>query len=193
MYIAVSCAGVAETRDGGTTWRSANKGIVNDYLPDAEVEWGHDPHFVTLCPAAPQHIWQQNHSGVFYSDDGAQRWRKVSKNEVAVHFGFPIAAHDTDGKTAWVVPLKSDNARVSVDGGMFVGRTTDGGESWQTFRHGLPQEHCYDVVFRHALDQRGGHLCMGTTTGNVYASSDGGESWHCVGHNFPPVHSVRFA
>ena len=73
-----STAGVLETRDGGKSWRSANKGMLNDYLPDPQAEWGHDPHFVTLCPAQPDHVWQQNHSGVFYSDDGAANWRKVS-------------------------------------------------------------------------------------------------------------------
>ncbi|GDX81726.1 hypothetical protein LBMAG42_35370 [Deltaproteobacteria bacterium] len=193
MYIAVSCAGVAETHDGGQTWSPCNRGMTNDYLPDPNVEWGHDPHFVTLCAGAPDHLWQQNHSGVFYSDDGAKSWRKVSNKDVAVDFGFPIAAHDTDGKTAWVVPAGGDSSRMSVEGGIFVARTTDGGESWQTFRKGLPQEHAYDIVYRHALDQRAGRVCLGTTTGNVYISEDAGESWTCVGNNFPPVHSVRFA
>ncbi len=193
MYVAVSCAGVAETRDGGRTWASCNKGMTNDYLPNAEVEWGHDPHFVTLCPGAPDHLWQQNHSGIFYSDNGAKTWRKVSRDDVGVHFGFPIATDDSDGRTAWVVPAGGDSARMSIGGGMFVARTRDGGETWQAFRKGLPQEHSYDIVYRHALDQRGGRLCLGTTTGNVYVSEDAGESWQCVGNNFPPVHSVRFS
>ncbi|HVJ16406.1 MAG TPA: hypothetical protein VM686_13285, partial [Polyangiaceae bacterium] len=65
MLVAVSTAGVLETRDGGRTWHGKNRGMLNDYLPDPAAEWGHDPHFVTLCPAQPEHVWQQNHSGVF--------------------------------------------------------------------------------------------------------------------------------
>ncbi len=193
ILIAVSCAGVLETRDGGKSWAGRNRGMLNDYLPDPEAEWGHDPHFVTLCPGEPDRLWQQNHSGVFTSDDGARTWRRVSRPEVAVHFGFPIAADDRDGRTAWVVPAKADDERMTVGGGLFVARTTDGGASWQTFREGLPQEHCYDVVYRHALDARGDRVCFGSTTGNVYVSEDRGESWRCVGNNLPPVHSVRFA
>jgi len=167
LYVAVSSAGVVETRDGGNTWTSATKGMLNDYLPNPEVEWGHDPHFVTLCPAQPDRLWQQNHCGVFTSEDGAGSWKRVSQPDVAVHFGFPIAADAKDGRTAWVVPLRSDQERMTIGGGLFVARTSDGGASWQTFRKGLPQEHCYDVIYRHALDASGDQLCFGTTTGNV--------------------------
>lgn len=193
MWVAVSSAGVIETRDGGKTWRAANKGMLNDYLPSPEAEWGHDPHFVTQCAAEPDRLWQQNHCGVFTSEDGAATWRRVSKPDVAVHFGFPIAADERDGKTAWVVPAIGDDRRMAVDAGLFVGRTQDGGATWEALREGLPQSNAYDVVYRHAFDARDGRLCFGSTTGNVYVSEDRGESWRCVGHNFPPVHSVRFA
>ncbi len=193
VYVAVSCAGVLETRDGGRSWAGRNRGMLNDYLPDPAAEWGHDPHFVTLCPGQPDRLWQQNHTGVFTSADGAASWSRVSQESVAVHFGFPIAADDQDGQTAWVVPLRSDQERMTIGGGMFVARTRDGGASWQTFTDGLPQEHCYDVVYRHALDARGDRVCFGSTTGNVYVSEDRGETWSAVGHHLPPVHSVRFA
>jgi photosystem II stability/assembly factor-like uncharacterized protein len=189
----VSCAGVLESRDGGASWAGRNRGMQNDYLPNPEADWGHDPHFVTMCPGAPDRLWQQNHTGVFTSDDGAATWRRVSQPEVAVHFGFPVAADDADGDTAWLVPAKGDDERMSVDGGLFVARTRDGGASWEALREGLPQEHAYDVVYRHALDASGDRVCFGSTTGNVYVSEDRGDSWRCVGHNLPPVHSVRFA
>ncbi|HZO15704.1 MAG TPA: hypothetical protein VFB62_20670 [Polyangiaceae bacterium] len=193
IFVGVSCAGVLETRDGGRTWQGRNRGMLNDYLPNPEAEWGHDPHFVTQCSGNPDRLWQQNHSGVFTSEDGARTWKRVSQADVAVHFGFPIAADERDGLTAWVVPAKGDDQRMSVDGGLFVARTRDGGASWETFREGLPQENAYDVVYRHALDARGDRVCFGTTTGNVYVSEDRGEVWRCIGNNFPPIHSVRFA
>jgi photosystem II stability/assembly factor-like uncharacterized protein len=192
MWVAVSCAGVMETTDGGATWHGKNRGMLNDYLPDPAAEWGHDPHFVAACARDPDCLWQQNHSGVFFSKDGARTWRRVSTPRAAVHFGFPIAADETRAGTAWVVPAKGDDERMAIGGGLFVARTDDGGETWQSFTKGLPQENAYDVVYRHALDARGDRVCFGSTTGNVYLSEDRGESWRCLGQNLPPLHSVRF-
>lgn len=193
MLVAISTAGVLETIDGGKTWQGRNQGMLNDYLPDPAAEWGHDPHFVTHCAAAPDHVWQQNHSGVFYSSDGARSWHKVSRPEQGVHFGFPVAVDAQDGKTAWLVPGKADMQRMAIDGRLFVARTRDGGQTWQELRSGLPQQHAYDVVYRHALDSSARHVAFGSTTGNLYLSEDDGESWSTVANNLPPIYSVRFA
>jgi photosystem II stability/assembly factor-like uncharacterized protein len=193
VLVAVSTAGVLETTDGGATWQGRNRGMLNDYLPDPAAEWGHDPHFVALCPGDPSHVWQQNHSGVFYGEDGAGSWSRVSAPDQGVHFGFPVAADETDGRTAWLVPGRSDNQRMALDGGLFVARTTDGGKTWQQLRDGLPQSNAYDVVYRHALDSHGDLLAFGSTTGNLYVSRDRGDRWECVGNNLPPIYSVRFA
>jgi photosystem II stability/assembly factor-like uncharacterized protein len=145
-----------------------------------------------MSQSQPDHVWQQNHCGVFYSADSAETWKKVSEPDDGVHFGFPIAADAEDGRSAWVVPGKSDAQRVTVDESLFVARTRDGGESWQQLREGLPQENAYDVVYRHALDNSGDLLAFGSTTGNLYVSESRGDSWQAVANNLPPIYSVRF-
>lgn len=192
LHVAVSSAGVLESTDGGKTWAGRNRGMLMDYLPNPEADWGHDPHFVAQCPGQPDHLWQQNHCGVFYSEDGAQSWKKVSDPDAGVNFGFPVAVDEQDGRTAWVVPGRSDAQRMTIDGGLFVARTENGGQSWQALRNGLPQENAHDIVLRHALDISGDCLCFGSTTGNAYLSEDRGETWLCLGNNFPPIYSVRF-
>jgi len=193
ILVGVSCAGVLESTDDGKTWVGRNKGLKATFLPNPEAEWGHDPHLVSLCPANPDHVWQQNHCGVFYSSNGGKQWQEVSRVEQGVHFGFPVAVDARDGRTAWLVPGRSDAQRMTLDAGLFVARTQDGGQTWQQLREGLPQERAHDVVYRHALDISGDTLVFGSTTGNVYISEDRGESWHTLGNNFPPVYSVRFA
>jgi hypothetical protein len=113
IIIGVSCAGVLETRDGGKSWQGRNRGMLNDYLPNPAAEWGHDPHFVAQCAGQPNFLWQQNHSGVFMSDDHGANWKRVSRTDIAVHFGFPIAVDEKDGKTAWVVPATGDDQRMA--------------------------------------------------------------------------------
>jgi photosystem II stability/assembly factor-like uncharacterized protein len=192
ILVAVSTAGVLESTDGGKSWRGRNRGMLMDYLPNPEAEWGHDPHAIALCPGQPDHIWQQNHCGVFYSTDGAASWKKVSHPHEGIHFGFPVATDARDGRTAWVVPGKTDQERTAIDGALFVARTQDGGQSWQQLREGLPQENAYDVIYRHALDTSDDRVAFGTTTGNLYLSENRGESWRTVANNLPPIYGVRF-
>jgi photosystem II stability/assembly factor-like uncharacterized protein len=193
VLIAVSCAGVFETRDGGASWHPRNLGVPAGFLPDDKPDVGQDPHFLALCSAHPGVLWQQNHVGVFRSTDAGMSWSEVSEADGPVGFGFPIAVSPTNPEVAWVVPGVSDEHRIAVDGRLQVCRTEDGGKSWMALRTGLPQALSYDVVYRHALDLRGEELVFGSTTGNLYWSGDGGDTWECVGANLPPIYSVRFA
>lgn len=193
LRLAVGCAGAIETKDGGETWSGRNKGMIVDFLPNKEPEWGHDIHFMAQCRNDPKHVWHQNHVGVYYSDNGMESWKKVDDKEKGVHFGWPVCVDENDGKTAWLVPQRGDNDRTAINEGLFVARSTDGGASWEQLREGLPQEHCYDTVYRHAFHNKEGKLAFGSTNGNLYISEDRGDSWHTVGNNLPPIHSVRFA
>lgn len=193
FYIAVSCAGVFETIDGGADWKARNRGLIATYLPNPEAEIGHDPHMVFACRANPDVLWQQNHCGIFRSTDGGKYWDKVTGKGGFPDYGFALAIDHEDPQRAWVIPAVSDERRVAVDQALCVCRTDDGGRSWQALRHGLPQEHCFDIVFRHSLHIDGPRLAFGTTTGNLYLSEDYGDSWQCLSHHLPRVEYVRFA
>jgi photosystem II stability/assembly factor-like uncharacterized protein len=192
VLVGVSVAGVFESTDGGETWEPRNRGLVADFLPDPRAEVGHDPHLLVACRANPDVLWQQNHCGIFRSEDGTATWTDVSEKEGPARFGFAIAADPERPGTAWVVPAVADEMRVAVDRALCVCRTEDGGASWTAFRDGLPQEGCYDIVYRHALDLAGDRLAFGSTTGNVWISDDRGESWSAVTNHLPLVYSVRF-
>lgn len=193
LFVGVSVGGVYESTDGGKTWDGRNQGLIAEYLPDPQAEYGHDPHCTVLCPAQPDVLWQQNHCGVFRSDDAGRQWHDVSQPDGTIKFGFPVAVDAEDPDTAWVVPGISDDQRMAVGGALFTARTEDGGKSWTALRNGLPQSNCYDIVLRHALDLSGDRLAFGSTTGNVFISNNRGDAWQCLGNYFPPVYSVRFA
>ena len=192
LYIGVSVAGVFESTDGGANWEVRNKGLRADFLPDPHAEIGHDPHLLVSCPSKPDVLWQQNHCGIFRSTDGARSWQDVTQEDGPAKFGFAVAVSENNPDQAWVVPAISDEIRVAVDNALCVCRTDDGGTSWMDFRKGLPQQNCFDIVFRHALDVTGNSLAFGTTTGNLFLSDDFGESWECLSSNLPMVYSVAF-
>ena len=192
LYAGISVGGVYESHDGGESWHGKNRGLIAEYLPDPKPEYGHDPHYIAASPTNPDVLWMQNHCGVFRTADGADNWADISVPNSGIKFGFPIAVAPNDDQTAWVVPAISDDVRMAIDGALFVARTTDGGQSWKECRNGLPQENCYDVVFRHALDIEAETLAFGTTTGNLFISYDRGDRWESIGNYFPPIYSVRF-
>ncbi|MCB0572797.1 MAG: hypothetical protein KDC66_23675 [Phaeodactylibacter sp.] len=193
LYIGISCAGVFESLDGGQSWMPRNKGMRADYLPDPHTEVGHDPHLLLAAPSNPDVLWQQNHCGIFVSTDRAANWADVSETAGPARFGFAIAIADDNPYQAWVAPALSDEKRVAIGHSLCICRTDDGGQSWQAQRNGLPQEHCYDIIYRHALAASGDDIAFGTTTGNAFFSTDRGDSWQVLSHYLPMVHAVRFA
>ena len=110
-------------------------------------------------------------------------------------FGFAVAAHPADPQIAWFVPAEAEQRRIPVGAALAVTRTSDGGKSFEVLRNGLPQRHCYDLVYRHglAVADDGRTLLMGSTSGGVWLSEDAGDHWQTVSTTMPPVYAVCFA
>jgi len=195
ITVGISCGGSWQSEDGGATWKIRSKGMFAAYMPPEQAydENSQDPHIVVACPASPDHLWTQHHNGIFRTVDGGANWTHVDRAAVS-DFGFACAGHPREPDTAWFVPAIKDEKRIPVDGKLVVTRTRDGGHSFDELRDGLPQEHAYDIVFRHALaiDETGDTLVFGTTTGSVFATQNQGDSWACVSNHLPPVYVVRF-
>jgi hypothetical protein len=196
LRIGVSTAGVWASTDTGASWRLINRGMYAEYMPPERREDPivQDVHRLARCVARPEVMWCQHHNGVFRSIDAGATWREVTAIRPS-KFGFAVAAHPHDPDTAWFVPAIKDERRIPVDGQVVVARTRDGGRSFDVLRHGLPQRHAYDLVWRHALavDASGARLAFGSTSGGVWTSEDGGEGWSMLDARLPPVAVVRFA
>ncbi|MCH7780135.1 MAG: exo-alpha-sialidase [Acidobacteria bacterium] len=195
LTVGVSCGGVWVSRDGTATWEVRTQGMYATYMPperreDPSIQ---DPHCLAHCPAHPEVLWVQHHNGMFRSTDGGLNWSELEA--APSNFGFAVVAHPDDPETAWFVPAVKDDCRVPVDGKLVVTRTRDGGKTFDVLRDGLPQEHAYDLVFRHALaiDRSGERLAFGSTTGSAWASENGGERWTTISSHLPPVYQVLFA
>lgn len=194
VVVGVSIGGVWTTTDGGESWENTGQGLRAEYMPpdqahDLDMQ---DPHRIVQSASNPDVYWIQHHNGIFHSTDGARSWREIENVDPST-FGFAVAVHPFDPKTAWFVPAQKDECRVPVDRRVVVTRTRDGGESFEVLTKGLPQENAYDLVYRHALDvdESGKVLVFGSTTGNLWISEDAGDSWTHVQGHLPPIYSVR--
>ena len=198
VAVAVSCGGVWITNDGGATWNCQATGIWAAYMPPEAKDKPtiQDVHRMVQSPSHPDCYWAQHHNGIFRTTNGAESWQDVSKltSLSPTSFGFAVAVHPQNPDTAWFVPGVKDEHRLPADGKVVVARTRDGGQSYDILRNGLPQDHAYDLTFRHGLDvdSTGDRVAFGSTTGSLWISEDQGDSWLTVSEHLPPIYCVRF-
>ncbi|MCL4561160.1 MAG: exo-alpha-sialidase [Chloroflexi bacterium] len=196
MYVAISAAGVYRTDDGGKTWQPRNKNVRADFMGESQFpEFGQCVHKVAMHPSRPNVLYQQNHCGMYRSDNNGDDWIDIGEGRLPSRFGFPIAIHPNDPQTIFVIPEESDQFRMSLDGQFAVWRSRDAGETWQRQTSGLPQG-AHLVVLRDALatdtlDPAG--IYAGTDTGQLFYSRDEGETWEILAAFLPPIQSVKTA
>ena len=212
IYLCVASGGTYESKDNGETWdvithkavvtNTEGAKLMQQLVQEFPMELppGMDPaaidelHKMRLDPKNPDRIWGQAHMGVFRSDDAGATWSDVTEGLPSFH-GFPIAVSHRQPDATYVVPLDygQDNFRVAP-GQFAVYRTQDSGKTWEALTKGLPGPNDYQSVYREGLDTDDlGGVYVGTSNGEVYASSDGGERWTRLPGTLPPVLSVTAA
>jgi hypothetical protein len=198
MWVGISVAGVYRTGDGGRTWEPRNRGTRADYNPEDQryPEHGQCVHAITRAPGKGERLYQQNHCGMYRSDDGGKAWESI-EDGLPSSFGFPVVVHPRDPDTVFLIPLNGDSAgRYVPEAKAAVWRSKDAGRSWQDLRNGLPQKDAYLCILRQAfaadtLDEVG--LYFGSNSGSLFASADEGESWRQIAQHLPIIFSVETA
>jgi len=202
LWVGISAAGIFATEDGGATWdrrnRLSNTESCVHYHHPAAPSGGETGHCVHNLVRAPQGdgdlLYQQNHHGVWRSPDGGRSWEDQTEG-LPSSFGFPIAVHPQDPQKIWVIPLNGDmEGRFPPDAKAAVWHSTDGGESWQDQREGLPQSACFFTVLRQAMATDKANpagIYFGTNSGSVFASFEEGAQWHEIARHLPTIQSVE--
>ena len=134
VWVGISAVGVFETQDGGATWATRNRGVRAGFQPDIYPEFGQCVHKLVMAADGGEHLYQQNHCGVYRSADGGAQWEEITTG-LPSEFGFPMTAHPRDPQTVWTIPLNgADKGRFMPDAAAGVWRTHDGGDTWDAVR-----------------------------------------------------------
>ncbi len=152
IAIGVSTAGVWVTTDGGKSWEQQGYGMRSEYMPPEQAgdPAAQDVHMLVQCAADPKRMYIQHHNGMFVSRDEGRNFTEIHEAGPST-FGFAAAVHPKDPDTAWFIPGIKDEKRTTVDGKLVVTRTRDGAKTFEVLTKGLPQQHAYDLVYRHGL------------------------------------------
>jgi photosystem II stability/assembly factor-like uncharacterized protein len=189
MYVGITSAGTFRTDDGGETWMPRNKNVVGDFLPDPFAEVGQCVHKLLLHPARPERLWQQNHCGVYRSDDRGDSWERLDGNGLPSGFGYPIMLDPNEPDTAFVIPEVSMEYHYTPNERLGVYRTRDGGQTWERMSDGLPNP-AWAAVLREASTFDTNSVYFGTQSGSFFALADG-DRWVEGARHLPPILSVE--
>jgi photosystem II stability/assembly factor-like uncharacterized protein len=195
LIVGLSAAGVFRSDDEGRSWTAQNTGVRTDFLPEKFPEVGQCVHHMEPHPQRPDILYQQNHCGVYRSDNGGDTWIDISEG-LPSRFGFPFTALPHDGDTVFVIPEESDQARMTPNGTFGIFRSRNRGASWERLTNGLPQTDAYTNVMRMAMTtdtHESPGVYVGTQGGQILGSRDGGDRWDVLFNWLPPIYALEAA
>jgi photosystem II stability/assembly factor-like uncharacterized protein len=190
IYVGITAAGVFRSDDCGENWAPRNNGVVGDFLVDPHAETGQCVHKLLLHPARPDRLWQQNHHGVYVSDDRGESWDRLDGNGLPSEFGFPIMIDPGDPDVAFVIPETGFEYHYSPGGQLAVYGTRDRGKTWERMTDGLPAG--WAAVLREGAAYDEQSLYFGTQSGSFFALTEG-DKWVEGVRHLPPIVSVEVA
>lgn len=191
MWVGISAVGVFRSEDDGESFDRVDQGVPPTVGPeeDETTAEGWCVHGLVADPTKPDHIWRQDHRGVYRTTDGGDHWERI-EDGLPANFGFAIGRDHSSGNL-FVVPLEADTNRLPVDGQLAAFRSKNDGDSWERSGDGWSAAPQFTGVLRKAitLDQQGG-VAFGTTGGTIYLSGDTGDSWSTLPFSFPRVFAL---
>ncbi len=213
IYIVASGNGPYRTEDGGKSWKLLQDGVMGTCPVGGEAKAPDIPknarvkqlkehletvhactHKLVLSRKNPRQIYQQNHCGVYLSENAGDSWTDRSPGDSLRH-GFPITLVENGRNALYVVPAFQEICKQHnscIQGQLAVYATDGSGRDWRRLADGLPKD-VHTCVLRDAMDNDGLHpagIYFGTTTGEVYGTRDQGDSWSSLAKDVGRVQGV---
>ena len=143
-----SAAGVFHSADGGETWETRNRGTRADFMPEDQryPEFGQCVHCLVMAPGMPDRLYQQNHCGMYRSDDGGGSWAQ-HRGRPALEFRLSCGRASARSRNALPGAIQWRHSRALYAGCQGRGVAhADGGATWdaqrEVFRRKMPTSAC---------------------------------------------------
>ena len=146
-----------KTEDGGKTWRSIKKGVIDDS----------DVFSIVIDPAQPANLFISACSGIYRSESAGELFRKIQ--------GIPYSAR----RTRMLQMDPSDHNVVYAGTTEGLWKTADGGATWKHMTGS-------NIVINDVLvdPRNSSRVLLATDRGGVLASNDGGVSFTASNRGF---------
>src|SRR4029078_6029649 len=128
------------------------KGGGEAFDPEPDPVMGQCVHKFAAAAGEPETLYQQNHCGMYRSEDGGASWTELTNNGLPSQFGFPLVTHPRDPSTFWIIPLNGDDrGRYMPEPRAAAWKPEALGDPWQRTDDGLPQDGASLSVLREAM------------------------------------------
>jgi photosystem II stability/assembly factor-like uncharacterized protein len=165
VYASVEVGALLKSDDAGATWRELS-------VPAP----GLDVHRVVIPPSHPTWLY-------ITGGDGAT-WEQLTNRASRISYPDSLLFHPDDEALMFTGGSYTNPANWGVGrpANSALGRSRDGGRTWETLAGGLPAAIHGNVEAMSLAAWPGGFaLFAGTTDGDVFVSEDGGDTWTVVG------------
>ncbi|MBT3330427.1 MAG: hypothetical protein HN394_02875, partial [Rhodospirillaceae bacterium] len=186
IIVAFEIGGLVRSRDGGETWESCNKALLemteqphlkSAIVSDNEIEGMMDSHALALSPRHPGTIWLANRMGLFRSDDQGTDWTEFGIGRfspLTYARDVMVSEHDADRMYAAL-----SVAATSDEGSLY--RSDDFGTTWSRFDHGVSIDSTLMAVAESVTTPD--RVYCAARRGQIFGTEDGGKSWQT--HQLP--------
>ena len=164
MYAAMEVGGVARSFDAGKTWEVANR----NFAGDVDLM---DLHGVAVGSPKGDAVFISNRTGMWRSRDRGDNWENLRFDRFTpIMYSRGVQADPNDPNTLYACVGRNFG---SEEGGVM--RTTDLGETWHRFDHGVTP---LSTTFGIGINaQRPEQVCFCARRGQVFGTQDGGAMW----------------
>jgi photosystem II stability/assembly factor-like uncharacterized protein len=181
IYACIEQGALLRSRDAGLSWEELH----GFYL---------DVHRLAIVGSNSLKMYLACGDGVYKTIDGGTTWEQLTFRSSGIGYPDGLVVHPEDENLLFIsgagtIPptwAKSGTANSSV------GRSRDGGQSWQFLKTGFPANYRGNIeALTLACCGSSSFLFAGTTEGDIFLSEDEGESWSRIASRLPPIAKRR--